>query len=1224
VSPLSKPDGRDIRIAELKNLFDQRIVIIDGAMGTMIQRRELGEEDFRGESLRDHHIDLQGNNELLVLTRPDVIEDIHLQYLEAGADIIETNSFGATSIAQAEYSLGHLARELNLEATAIAIRAVEKHYERSGRKAWVAGSVGPTTVTLSASTDADDASKRTSSWDEVYESYLEQVTALVEGGCDIILIETIFDVLNAKAAIKATLDTFDATGIELPIMLSVTFIQAGGHRTVFGQSVEAFWETVRHANPLSVGLNCGLGASDLRSKLAVLSEIVDCHVHIYPNAGLPDPLAPTGFRETPEITAAVVARLAEDGLVNMVGGCCGTTPKHINSIVEKIQGVEPRSLIEVPRHPSYAGLERFQILPSTNFVMVGERANITGSSRFRRLIKEDDLEAAVEVARDQVRNGANLLDINMDEGLIDGEAVMTRFLNIISTEPDICRLPLMIDSSRWSILEAGLKCIQGKPIVNSISLKEGEAEFIRQASLIKRYGAAVIVMGFDEKGQAETTERKVAIAQRAQSILVEKVGFHPTDIIHDPNILAIGTGIEEHSPFAVNFIEATKEIRDSCDGSMVSGGVSNLSFSFRGNDVIRQAIHAVFLHHAIDAGLSMGIVNPAHLTIYENVDPDLRTICESLVLNTDPLAGEKILELVAKIDGDLTTESSRDAWRSSSLEDRLGHAIINGITDWVESDVGEALEVFTEPLDIIEGPLMDGMAVVGERFGSGRMFLPQVVKSARVMKRAVAILEPHMDSNQKISGGRGNIVLATVKGDVHDIGKNIVGIVLQCNDYQVHDLGVMVPRADILSKAEEVGADAIGLSGLITPSLDEMGKIAEEMTRMDMQIPLLIGGATTSKKHTAIKIAPEYHDMVIHVRDASLVSGVMNSILDPQRKLDFSSSLKSEQQKIREIYSKKSSKGVLELSKARSKKPILLYDEDTNPTPDELGVSEEVITIREVVEFIDWTFFFVAWGLKGTYPAILEHPERGEAARELHDDGLSMLNRIISEDSLRIKALRGFWPAHSSSDDIIVFDESRTAEIGRFHFLRQQQEGLKENLCLADYISPEGHSHQDHIGAFAVSVQGVDVLCSLFEDEGDDYSAILVKALADRLAEASAELLHKRIRSALRFDDTSITIESIHAGEYRSIRPAFGYPACPDHSEKRLLFTILNAEKHGFHLTESCATSPASSVSGLYFTHPEARYFSIGTIDEGQLNDIAARKGWSREEMAKWLAPVLR
>ena len=1204
---------------DLETAAQNRILIIDGAMGTMIQRYGLEEKDFRDNLLANHSIDLKGNNEMLNITQPQLIEDIHTHYLQAGADIIETNTFGATSIAQAEYGLSERVIEMNHQAVTIAKEAIRKHQETTGKRCWVAGAIGPTNVTLSASSDVGDAAARAATWDEVYAAYLEQVLSLLEGGCDIVLIETIFDVLNAKAAIKATLDAFELKKVQLPIMISVTFIQAEGDRTVFGQSVEAFWTTIKHAKPFSIGINCGLGATGLRSKLSTLAQLCDTRTHIYPNAGLPNPLSPSGFDETPQITASHIASLVQDGLLNLVGGCCGTTPEHIKAIHDAVQGCPPRIPGQVNEVPTYAGLDTCTILPNSNLIMVGERTNVTGSAQFRRLVTALDFENAVEVARDQVQNGANIIDINMDEGLIESEAVMTRFLNMIATEPDIASVPVMIDSSKWSVLEAGLKCIQGKPIVNSISLKEGEAVFLEQAKTIHRYGAAVVVMAFDEIGQAESVERKVEIALRAQHLLVDNVGFHPTDIIHDPNVLAVATGMPEHDHFAKHYIEATNLIRKHCPQSMVSGGISNLSFSFRGNDTVRQAMHAVFLHHAIKAGLTMGIVNPSHLTIYEDIEPSLLEMVEDVILNRRPDATERLVSMADRFSTQKRIQENAQEWRQQEVAKRLAHALVHGIAEFIEDDVAEAYQNIGDALNIIEGPLMDGMNIVGELFGSGKMFLPQVVKSARVMKKAVAWLEPHMHDSKTEQKKRAEVVLATVKGDVHDIGKNIVGIVLQCNDYNVHDLGVMVPLSTILDKVEEVQADVLGLSGLITPSLDEMIEVAKEMQRRGMKIPLLIGGATTSRQHTAVRINPAYEAEVVHVKDASLISGVLNQLLDDEKRLEFKQTLDQENNRLTALYERKISQPLLSLEKARERKPNLTFDQTTCPSPPFLGVKEVHLTLEDVEPYIDWNFFFTAWNMKGTYPAILSHPEKGPAARELFEHGKQMLADVIQNQSLNIKAIAGFWPAFADGDDVVV--QGKDEE--RFCFLRQQRRAGEENYCLADFVAPQDVI-QDHVGAFAVAIHGTEALAEGYEHEHDDYNAIMVKAISDRLAEATAEKLHQVIREAWGFpDDEHMTHERLMNAEYRSIRPAFGYPACPDHSDKRALFSLLQASSHGFHLTESCATSPASSVSGLYFGHPEAKYFGINRIDEGQVMDLAQRKRIPRREVEYWLASII-
>ena len=1207
-------------IDDLEKLCQERILIIDGAMGTMIQRYKLDENDFRNASLKEHPIDLKGNNEMLNITQPQIIEEIHTQYLNAGADIIETNTFGATSIAQSEYGLSDRAFEMNLQAARIAKEAVYKHHQATGRTGWVAGAIGPTNVTLSASSDVEDSASRAATWDEVYDAYLEQILGLIEGGCDIILIETIFDVLNAKAAIKATLDAFDIKKVELPIIISVTFIQEEGDRTVFGQSVEAFWTTVKHAKPFCIGINCGLGATGLRSKLSTLAQICDTRTHIYPNAGLPNPLSPSGFDETPPITAAHIASLVKEGLLNLVGGCCGTTPDHIKAIHDSVQGLKPRKPGEVIEIPTYAGLDTCTIFPDSNLIMVGERTNVTGSAQFRRLITSQDFENAVEVAREQIQNGANIIDVNMDEGLIESEAVMTRFLNMLATEPDIASVPVMIDSSKWSVLEAGLKCVQGKPIVNSISLKEGEAVFLEQAKIIHRYGAAVVVMGFDEKGQAESIERKVEIATRAQNLLVDKIGFNPSDIIHDPNVLAVATGMAEHDNFAKNYIDATKLIREKFPQSMVSGGISNLSFSFRGNDTVRQAMHAAFLHHAINAGLTMGIVNPAHLTIYQDIEESLLMMVEDIVLNRRADATERLVSMADAFSKQKIIAENAQEWREQDVKKRLAHALVHGITEFIENDVSEAYEEVRNALQIIEGPLMDGMNIVGELFGSGKMFLPQVVKSARVMKKAVAWLEPRMHGGEAEHKKRAEVVLATVKGDVHDIGKNIVGIVLQCNDYNVHDLGVMVPLSTIMDKVEEVQADVLGLSGLITPSLDEMIKVAKEMQTRGMNIPLLIGGATTSRQHTAVRINPAYDQEVVHVKDASLISGVLNQLLDSEKRITFRKTLESENERLTALYERRINQPLLTLEKARAKKPILTFNEQTSLIPPFIGVREFTLTLEDVKPYIDWNFFFTAWDMKGKYPEILSHPQKGEAARDLFDNGQKILTEVIQNQTLNIKAIAGFWPAYSEGDDLIIQDENEK----RFCFIRQQRDAGKHNYCLADFVASQGEEIQDHVGAFAVAIHGTETLAQQYEDENDDYNSIMVKAISDRLAEATAEKLHQMIREMWGFpDDEDMSHKRLMKADYRSIRPAFGYPACPDHSDKRSLFALLNAKSHGFHLTESCATHPASSVSGLYFGHPDAKYFGINRIDEGQVMDLAQRKRMPRREVEYWLASII-
>jgi 5-methyltetrahydrofolate--homocysteine methyltransferase len=1208
--------------------------VIDGAMGTMIQARGLAEADFRGERFRDHPSDLRGDNEILVLTRPDVIRAIHDAYLAAGADLIETNTFGATRIAQADYGMQALVPELNREAARLAVEAAAEWSHRTpDRPRFVAGAVGPTNKTLSMSPRVDDAAYRDVDFDTLREAYAEQVRALVEGGVHAILIETIFDTLNSKAAIVATRDVFDALGVELPIMLSVTIIDASG-RTMSGQTIEAFWASVQHAKPISVGINCALGAREMRPFLADLAAAAPVPVTAYPNAGLPNAFA--GYDETPEITAALLREFAESGLVNGVGGCCGTTDAHIRAIAEAVAGIPPRPVpIADPTVTSLSGLEPLALRhdANANFLMIGERTNVTGSRRFANLIKAGDYTTAVEVALDQVRGGANILDVNMDEGMLDSEQAMTRFLNLIATEPEVARIPIMIDSSKWSVILAGLKCVQGRGIVNSISLKEGEADFLSKARTVQRYGAAVVVMAFDEVGQADTTERKVAICERAYRLLVDEVGFDPKAIIFDPNILAIATGIEEHARYALNFIEAATLIKERCPGVKISGGVSNLSFSFRGNDVVREAIHTAFLYHAIRAGMDMGIVNAGQLGVYEEIPPLLLERVEDILFDRRPDATERMVEFAETVRGAGKKRELDLAWREASVEARLSHALVHGIVDFIESDTEEARQKLARPLDVIEGPLMDGMKIVGDLFGSGKMFLPQVVKSARAMKRAVAYLTPFMEEEKQKLGSaarsQGKVVLATVKGDVHDIGKNIVGVVLGCNNYEIVDLGVMVPADRILDTAVAERADIVGLSGLITPSLDEMAHVASEMQRRGLALPLLIGGATTSRQHTAVKIAPRYAESVVHVNDASRAVGVVSSLLDADRKRALDASNREQQERLRFIHEGRRERPLLPLEAARANRLGLSLDPADFSAPAFLGARELTdVSVAELVPFIDWTFFFAAWELKGKFPAILDHPERGPAARELYENGRALLDRIIRERLLTPRAAYGFWPAASDGDDVVLFtDASRARELVRFPMLRQQgqQPDGKPNLCLADYVAPLGCGIADHVGAFAVT-SGVeaDDLARTFEKDLDDYNAIMVKALADRLAEAFAEYLHARVRREWGYGaDEKLSNEELIAERYRGIRPAFGYPACPDHTRKGPLFDLLGAPAVGIELTESYAMRPAASVSGLYFAHPSARYFTVGRIDRDQVADYAARTGLSQGEAERWLAPNL-
>jgi 5-methyltetrahydrofolate--homocysteine methyltransferase len=1217
----------------LEKIFSERILVIDGAMGTMIQTRQLSEADFRGERFRDHARDLRGDNEILVLTRPDVIREIHEAYLAAGADLIETNTFGATRIAQADYGMQDLVAEINREAARIAVEAAaEWSRQTPDRPRFVAGAVGPTNKTLSISPDVNDAAFRDLDFDALREAYAEQVRALIEGGVHAILIETIFDTLNAKAAIVATREVFDALGTDLPILISVTITDRSG-RTLSGQTVEAFWASVQHAKPISVGINCALGAREMRPFLADLAAAAPIPVTAYPNAGLPNAFG--GYDETPEATAQLLREFAESGLVNGVGGCCGTTDAHIRAVAQAVAGVAPRQVPEPdPEVTWLSGLEPLALRhdANSNFLMIGERTNVTGSRRFANLIKAGDYTAAVEVALDQVRGGANILDVNMDEGMLDSEQAMTTFLNLIATEPEVARIPIMIDSSKWSVILAGLKCVQGRGIVNSISLKEGEADFLAKARTALRYGAGVVVMAFDEIGQADTTERKVAICERAYRLLVDEVGFDPKSIIFDPNILAIATGIEEHARYALNYIEATRLVKERCPGAKISGGVSNLSFSFRGNDVVREAIHTAFLYHAIRAGMDMGIVNAGQLGVYEEIPRDLLEHVEDILFDRRPDATERMVELAETVRGAGKKREIDLAWRDAPVAERLSHALVNGIVDFIEADTEEARQQYARPLDVIEGPLMDGMKIVGDLFGAGKMFLPQVVKSARAMKRAVAYLTPFMEEEKQKQGAaarsQGKVVLATVKGDVHDIGKNIVGVVLGCNNYEIVDLGVMVPADKILDTALAERADIVGLSGLITPSLDEMAHVASEMQRRGLELPLLIGGATTSRQHTAVKIAPRYAQSVVHVNDASRAVGVVSSLLDPDRKRKLDAENRQQQERLRFVHEGRRERPLLSLDAARANRFALTLDPADFSTPEFLGVRELDVPVEELVPYIDWTFFFAAWELKGKFPAILDHPERGAAARELYENGRALLDRIIRERLLTPRAVYGFWPAGSAGDDLVLFtDASRTRERARFAMLRQQgqQPDGKPNLCLADFVAPLESGIRDHIGAFAVtSGPETDDLARGFEKDLDDYSAIMVKALADRLAEAFAEYLHARARREWGYGvDEKFTNEDLIAERYRGIRPAFGYPACPDHTRKGPLFDLLDAPAVGIELTESYAMQPGASVSGLYFAHPEARYFTVGRLDRDQVADYASRTGLSQTEAERWLAPNL-
>jgi 5-methyltetrahydrofolate--homocysteine methyltransferase len=1218
---------RDTR-TRLERLLRERILVLDGAMGTMVQSYGLGEADFRGERFADSPGELKGDNELLSVTRPDVIEAIHDAYLEAGADIIETNTFGATAVAQADYGLEAHARELNRAAALCARRAAGRWSAKTPEKPrFVAGALGPTPKTLTIGPDVNDPAFRNITFDQLREAYADQARGLMDGGVDILLVETIFDTLNAKAALVAIDEVFEERGARLPIMISVAITDASG-RTLSGQTVDAFYHSVMHARPLSVGVNCSLGAKEMRPHVAELSRIASTYVSCYPNAGLPNAFG--AYDEEPATTGSLLRGFADSGIVNFVGGCCGTTPEHVRAIAEAVVGRPPRRLPEPGQAwTRFTGLETLEIRPDSNFIMIGERTNVTGSARFRRLVKEGRLDTALEVALDQVRGGANLLDVNMDEGMLDSEKAMTTFLNLIASEPEISKIPIMIDSSKWSVIEAGLRCVQGKGVVNSISLKEGESDFLAKARTVRRYGAGVVVMAFDEKGQAESVERKVAICERAYRLLTEKVGFPPEEIVFDPNILAIATGIEEHAEFAVNYIEAARIIRERCPGVHISGGVSNLSFSFRGNDRVREAIHSAFLYHATRAGMDMGIVNAGQLEIYEDIPKELLEHVEGIIFNRSPDATDRMVEFAERVKGGGKKREVDLSWREQPVAARLSHALVHGIVDFIVEDTEEARVELGRPLAVIEGPLMDGMKVVGELFGSGRMFLPQVVKSARAMKKAVAHLEPYMEAEKSDSSTRGKIVMATVKGDVHDIGKNIVGVVLGCNGYQIIDLGVMVPMDRILDTAENEGAHMVGLSGLITPSLDEMVGIAREMKRRGMELPLLIGGATTSRQHTAVKIAPGYDGSVVHVQDASKSVKVVSDLMDSGTRGTLDAANRSEQENLRALHEGRREAPLLALADARSRarKPEWAGSPIGAPPFTGTRLIDEW-PLSDLVETIDWTFFFTAWELKGRFPRILDDPKLGAAARELYDHGRELLDEIVREGHLSARGVYGFWPARSEGDDIVLFEDATLGrEAARFPMLRRQEvrDGAGEARCLADFVAPKQSGLTDWVGAFAVTTGiGADELARRYERDHDDYRAIMVKALADRLAESFAESLHRQARIDFGYGkDEKLTNEDLIAERYRGIRPAFGYPACPDHSLKRDLFALLDAGRAGIELTESFAMMPAASVSGLYLAHPEARYFSVGRISADQVEDYAARRRVSVAEAERWLAPNL-
>jgi 5-methyltetrahydrofolate--homocysteine methyltransferase len=1197
------PDTRK----RLEAILRERIAVLDGSWGVLIQRELRGEEAYRGERFRDHSHDVAGDPDLLNITRPEVVTRIHNDYFEAGADIATTNTFTATTIGQSDYAFGaDVVHEMNVEGARLARRAADDWSARTPDKPrFVAGAVGPLNVTLSLSPKVEDPAYRAVSFEAVRDAYAHQIRALREGGVDLLLVETVFDSLNAKAAIVAALDEAP----ELPLWLSFTAIDKSG-RNLSGQTVEAFWLSVQHAKPLIVGVNCSLGAAEMRPFVEDMAGIATTWVACYPNAGLPNEF---GLHdEQPHDTSRLLSEFAIDGLVNVVGGCCGTTPEHVRAIAAAVAGVQPRPLPEPERVTRFSGLEPFAITPDTNFVMIGERTNITGSARFRRLVEAGEWQEALEVALEQVRGGANLLDVNMDADLLDGPQAMTTFLNLVATEPEVARLPIMVDSSRWTVLEAGLKCLQGKGVVNSLSLKEGEEQFLEQARIVRRYGAGVVVMAFDELGQADTVQRKVDICARAYALLVEQVGFPPEDIVFDPNVLAVATGIEEHNEFAKAFIESLPLIKERCPGVKTSGGISNLSFSFRGNDRVREAMHSAFLYHAIRAGLDMGIVNAGQLVLYEDIEPDLLERVEDVIFNRREDATERLVDLAENVRGDGTKRERDLTWREAPVEQRLSHALVHGIVDYIEADAEEARKQYERPLDVIEGPLMAGMQIVGDLFGAGKMFLPQVVKSARAMKRAVAYLEPYMEEEKTGSRVQGTVVLATVKGDVHDIGKNIVGVVLGCNNYDVHDLGVMVPAERVLDSAKELGADVVGLSGLITPSLDQMVDAAHEMERRGLDLPLLIGGATTSRQHTAVKIAPEYSQPVVHVLDASRVVGVVSSLLDPARRATLDMENRAAQAHLREQHAERQRKPLLPIDEARENKHAVPFNDLATPSFTGLRFVEP--SLETLREYIDWQFFFYAWELKGKFPAILDRPE----ARELYDDALEQLDEIVRGGLLKARGVYGFWPASSDGDDIVVHDDNDT----RFCFLRQQTRHTdsRPNRCLADYVAPA----DDYIGAFAVTAGiGLDEITARFEAEHDDYRSIIAKALADRLAEAFAEYLHEVARREWYEQGGKLSTEQLIAERFRGIRPAFGYPACPDHSEKRKLFDLLGAEEIGISLTESGAMIPPASVSGIYLGHPEVRYFSVGRVGRDQVEDYAVRKSLPLAEVERWLQPNL-
>ncbi|MBR58664.1 MAG: methionine synthase [Myxococcales bacterium] len=1211
----------------IQPLLAQRILLLDGAMGTVIQGHELTEADFRGDRFTNHSSELQGNNDLLCLTRPDIILDIHRQYLAAGADLIETNSFNANAISLADYDLVDLAYELNVEAARLAKIAAQEASTQE-RPRFAVGVLGPTNRTASLSSDVNDPGSRNVDWAELVDCYTTQARGLLDGGADILMIETVFDTLNAKAALYAVEIERAKQESFVPLMVSGTITDASG-RTLSGQTPEAFWVSISHANLLSVGLNCALGAQDMRPHIEELAQVAPCHISCHPNAGLPNEFG--GYDETPEQLAETLASFAEAGFVNLVGGCCGTSPDHIRALADALKDFRPRSTPEFPKRLTLSGLERFELHEDTNFVNVGERTNISGSARFRKLILEGDYETAVSVARQQVENGAQIVDVNMDEGLLDGPEAMKRFLNIVASEPDVARVPIMIDSSDWDVIEAGLQCIQGKGIVNSISLKEGEEDFREKARLIQKYGAAVVVMAFDEEGQAVTTDRKVEICTRAYRILVDEEGFPAEDIIFDPNILTVATGIDEHNNYGVDFIEATRQIRQTLPHAHVSGGVSNVSFSFRGNNTVREAMHSVFLYHAISAGMEMGIVNAGQLAVYDQIDPTLRERVEDVVLNRTEDATEALISLAQTTADTKQTRQVERAWRKEDVDARIKHALVHGLVEFIEQDTEEALKKHGRPIFVIEGPLMAGMDRVGDLFGSGQMFLPQVVKSARVMKTAVAWLTPYMKEEQAQSAEpsrAGRVLMATVKGDVHDIGKNIVGVVLECNNIEVIDLGVMVPCAKILQEAVDQKVDAIGLSGLITPSLREMVHIAQEMERLGLNLPVMIGGATTSKKHTAVKIDPAYPGCVVHVSDASRAAPTALTLCNETAVEAFADKVEKEYDVIRSRHEAKGDAKLIPLEQARANGLQLDFSDKTVVHPQRVGI--EVLSdypVQDLVPYIDWTPFFATWQVPGHFPEILDDETKGEQARSLYEDANRLLDQIIETGGLNAQGVLGIFPAHRVGDDIVLQPQADTPETVVLHTLRQQrkQPAGRANMALADFVAPDT-TIQDHIGAFAVSIFGVEELEKAFLDSNDDYSAIMVKALADRLAEAFAERLHEYLRREVwaYAPEEDLSNDERIREKYQGIRPAPGYPACPDHTSKPDLWDLLNVEKvTGSQLTESYAIAPAASVAGWYFAHPQARYFGLGPIARDQVADYAARKKVSVAEAEQWLAPSL-